>query len=336
MHNCYLYCDKRSLNDATIFYIGIVKEALLDAGYGFRIAHKLSSLRDADVIMTITERYFLQAKLRYPRRKTIYWSQGVDGEEAKWAGRSMLATKFRFFAEGCAVNHADLLLLVSEAMLNYHKQRYGYSRDNNIIMPCFNKTSPEAFNIEQYTKPTFVYAGNASVWQATDLMLDVYACVEQIIPESSLTILSGNKEIFLKKIHERNIKNHNIKYVSLDDIDSELHKYKYGMILREPHIVNKVATPTKMSTYLASYLIPIFTDAVDDFNFNIELGEFKLCAGIPLKIEAIVKMICDFEESKHDFRKYKAFVDKVFEGHYNRENYKRQIYRLLDKMGWTN
>jgi len=335
MHNCYLYCDKRSLNDATIFYIEIVKEALFEAGYDFFIAHKLSSIRDADVIMTITERYFLQAKLRYPNRKTIYWSQGVDGEEAKWAGRSFVATKFRFFAEGCAVNHADLLLLVSDAMLNYHKQRYGYSGHNVIIMPCFNKIIPEAFNTEQYTRPSFVYAGNASVWQATDLMLDVYACIEQLIPDSSLTILSGNKDIFLKKIQERKIKNYDIKYVSLDDIDSELHKYKYGMILREPHIVNKVATPTKMSTYLASYLIPVFTDAVDDFKKNINLGDFKLCADSPLTKENIVKMICDFEETNHDFEQYKAIVEKIFESHYNRENYKRQIYQLLINMGWT-
>ena len=153
--------------------------------------------------MTITERYFLQAKLAYPFKKTVYWSQGVDGEEAIWAGRGILPTRFRFFAEKMAINNAGILLLVSEAMLEYHKKRYGYTGLNYIIMPCFNKTETTTFDVEQYSKPTFVYAGNASVWQATDLMLDVYAGVEQRISNASITILSKNKESFLNKIQER-------------------------------------------------------------------------------------------------------------------------------------
>ena len=313
----------------------IVKEAFVEAGYDFSIAHKLSAIDKAEVIMTITERYYLQAKIRYPFKKTVYWSQGVDGEEARWAGRNILAIWFRFFAENRAVNHADLPLFVSDAMLDYHKRRYGYKGIHHVIMPCFNKTSPDSFNVTQYDYPSFVYAGNASVWQAADLMLDVYAGVEKCIPDARITILSNRKEVFMKKLQDRGIKNYDIKYVSLQEIDAELHKYKYGFILREPHIVNKVATPTKMSTYLASYLIPVFTDAVDDFKKNVNLGDFKLCADSPLTKENIVNMICDFERQPHDFKQYKSYVDQVFATHYNRESYREQIYLMIKKLGWT-
>ena len=72
----YLYCDKRSLNDATFFYVGMIKESLNNLGYKFIICHKIQDIKSADIIVTITDTFFLKAKIVYPFKKTIYWAQG--------------------------------------------------------------------------------------------------------------------------------------------------------------------------------------------------------------------------------------------------------------------
>ena len=332
MKTTALYYDPRSLNDATRFYVNIVKEVIEERGDSFTFTTSLKDLKNVDVIFTITGRYFVNAKLRYPFKKTIYWAQGVAAEEAKMANYGRFSYIMRYLFERSAVKHADLLLLVSKRMKEYYSHTYGYRGENYIIMPCFNQSLSSDFNPEQYKNPTFVYAGGASIWQGVDLMLDVYKDVEDSIPEAKITILSNQKDQFMQKIGVRDIKNYEIKYVKLEEMEAELHKHKYGFILRENHIVNNVATPTKMNSYLSVYLIPIFSDAVCDFAENIKLNEFTIMANCPLDNKTIARQIIDFENNTHQFDGYKGLVESIFDSHYNVNKYKSEISDALKRL----
>ena len=229
-----------------------------------------------------------------------------------------------------AVNFANVLFCVSERMIKYFKDEYGLQDNGQIVvMPCYNLPLSDTFNVKQYEAPVFAYAGNTSVWQGVDFMLDVYALVEKQLPNATLRLFSGNKDEFIQKCKDRGITNYELKYVPVNQLQDELHKCKYGFIIRDNHIVNLVATPTKMNSYLAAYMIPIFSDGVDDFKKNINLGEFTLLENNPLNAKAIADNIVDFENKKHDFTKYHDAVTDVFCKHYNDNKYKVAIKRIL-------
>lgn len=330
----YLYCDKRSLNDATNYYVGIIKECVCEKGFSFEEVNELNDISDPNLIMTLTSKYFFYAKLRYPKCKTIYWAQGVSAEEEKMNLRgfkSYLRYLFRRYTEPIAIKKSDLLFCVSDRMVQYYKETYGYKNSGNcIVMPCYNLHLSDRFNVAQYENPTFVYAGNASKWQGVDFMLDVYFLVEQQLENAKLVICTGHKEVFLKKIKQRGISNYEIKYVPVHELQDELHKYKYGLIIREDNIVNNVATPTKMNSYLANYLIPIFSDAVDDFTRNIELKEFTVMAKCPLVAEKVAQQIIDFEKTPKNYDTYESVVNEIFMNHYNDDKYKSSIAQKVE------
>lgn len=338
MKRAYLYCDKRSLNDATNYYVDMVKECVAERGYEFFVTHKLAEIKSPDLIFTITGRYFLYSKLRFPFTKTIYWAQGVGVEEVKMRGIASIKSRIKlalvYVAERAAILKSDFLFLVSDRMKEYYAAKYGYKYDEKRcqVMPCFNLQLSDSFDAAQYEAPTFVYAGSADVWQCVDNMLAVYSLVERKINDARLVILSSNKDIFEKAINEHSIKNYEIKYIPYQLLNEELHKYKYGFLLREDHIVNNVATPTKMNSYLSNYLIPIYSDAVDDFAKNINIGEFTLMARCPLNENDICNMICEFEKAEHDFSNLQREVEKIFAEHYNRERYVRMISSKFNAM----
>lgn len=332
MKTAYLFSSKRALNDATSYYVRIIKEALESKGVKCFEAHRLSELNSADIIITITGKYFLLSKLRYPFKKTIFWAQGIAAEEAKMGNYGKLSFLGRYLCEKAAVKRSNVLFVVSKRMLEFYREKYGYQGDNYVVMPCFNKQIVSSFDLLQYREPTFVYAGSFSVWQGVDLMLDVYKLVEEKLPGAKLTILSNQKEQFEKKLINNGIKNYSIKYVSLEELGQELHKYKYGFILREDHIVNNVSTPTKMNSYLSVYIIPLFSDAVNDFADNIKLGPFTLMFKCPLDAHVIASRIVEFEKSEIDYSKYKEYVEKVFDEHYNEVIYKGIILEKINKV----
>lgn len=335
MKQVYLYCDPKSLNDATNYYVDLMTRPFKSKNYQVTTVHNLSEIKSPDVIITITEKYFFFAKLRFPFTKTIYWAQGVDAEEAKMNITTFvqrLRYLFRRFVEPIAVTKCSLLFCVSNRMVEYYCKNYGLKNNGQIVvMPCYNLPLSPDYNIEQYQEPVFAYAGNTGIWQGVDFMLDVFAVIEKSIPKSCFRIFTGNKEEFELKLRERGIVNYDIKYVPVKQLQEELHKCKYGFILRTDHIVNQVATPTKMNSYLAAYMIPIFSDGVDDFKRNVNLEEFEIMGSCPLNVNTIAKQIIEFEKTSKDYTKYKSIVQKIFDNHYNDSKYEYGISRMVDK-----
>ncbi len=329
MKEAFLYCNPNSLNDATNHYIDIVLKALGKVGFNVSIVHRLKDITNADLIFTVSSVYFFYAKIRFPFVKTICWKQGVNPEESNMYGRGKIRYYWHSLNEWFALKTSDMMLLVSKKMLQHYQKKYCYNRDNYIIMPCYNLSLSNVFETKRYEYPTFVYAGNASIWQNAELMLDVYKKIEQLLPQSTFTILTNDNEKFLDLITERGIKNVTLKYVPMDKLSEELRKYKYGFLLREDNIVNNVATPTKMNSYLSNYLIPIFTDSVDDFRLNIHLGEFTLMAECPLSIESITNKVISFENTNHNYLDYRKYVQEVFDKHYNDDYYMKHIKEKL-------
>lgn len=332
MKNAVLYCDIRSINDATIYYVEIIKEALAQRGYAMKIAHTLNSLQRADLIVAITAKYFVKAKFRFPLKQTIYWAQGIS-EEAKMLGRSRFVCVIKQAAEYFAVKNSTLLMVVSEGMREHFFKKYGYKKANYYIMPCFNKQLLSIANAKQFDNPYFVYAGSASVWQAVDEMLDSYAIIENNIEGAKLTILTNEYTAFEAKLKTKGIRNYDIKYVKLENLDEELEKHKYGFLLREEHVVNHVATPTKMNSYLACHLIPIFTTAVQDFNDNLDLAEYTIKLDTPINPKEVAEKILNFETKNLTVENYLKVVEKVFDKHYNRCRYVTCLSHQMAKLG---
>lgn len=331
----YLYCDVRSLNEATLYYVGLVESCLKDAGYECKRALNLSDINKPDLIFTITMVYYTKAKIRFPFVKTISWIQGLGFQEAKMT-RPLWKWLPHLISEAITIYSADLLLFVSEKMRDYYKTSFGYKKSNYVIMPCYNLKLSSFFNLDKYNKPTFVYAGGVTKWQSIDSILDTYSLVEQQIPDASLTLYCKDSAWLRNELAYRGIKNFEIKYVSVTTLQQELLQFKYGFILREKNWVNMVATPTKMNSYLAAYVIPVFSDAVDDFVKNIKLSDYTLCAHTPLEPQKIAEQIIEFEKKTRDYSLYKSIVDKVFDVHYNDSKYIDMIGGEISKLQNTN
>jgi hypothetical protein len=329
MKKCYLFCDKRSVNPATSTYIDIVTASLKEIGCEIDVVHGLRAMHHPQLIFVVSAAYFLMAKMRYPKAKIIAWQQGIVYEEAK-LNRPIHKQIIHYIAEQACVRYADLLLFTSNGMLEYYQQHAHYHKNNYVIMPCFNMSlSAQSPVMSKFQSPTFVYAGNTASWQCFDTMLDVYAIVEKCIPSAHLFLYCKIDDAGKKRIEERGIKNYTVDYVSVNELQSRMQDYKYGFLLREKNWINYVATPTKMNSYLAEYVIPIFSDGVEDFNSKIDLGTFTLKAATPLNIQNIASMIISFEKERHDFNQFVYKVHEIFDFHYNTDSYKTVICSKL-------
>lgn len=201
-------------------------------------------------------------------------------------------------------------------------------------MPCFNQSlNRNSFVEHKYNVPSFVYSGSLSNWQCFDETVRIYKKIEKCLPESSFSVLTRETEKAKEILQLYNIQRYEIKYVPLEKLNEELEKYKYGFLLRENIEVNRVATPTKLNSYMAAGIIPIFSNVIVDF--KEQMDNFKYIVEIDdiNDVERSASRILQFEQNvkvntSEIFNEY----TRMFSQYYNKNLYVCRIYDKIQSM----
>lgn len=318
MSEWLVYSPREQINPATSYYI----ETVLRAGRALgRKPRYVDSLRyipwQADVFLVDCKSAF---KLRAARPLVRYWlwMQGIFPEEARLQFDSRWREILWNYFERCTLPNARGVLLVSHAMRRHFERKYGNINVPLFIMPCANSSiDPASFEFPlKYENPRFVYAGSMSRWQCFELTLDVYKRIKAQVPQATLTVFTAQQAEAKKIVDASDIKDVNIDFVPLDQLQRRLAQFKYGFVLRAPHIVNNVATPTKVSSYMAAGVIPVMTAAVEDYVKALE-SVYPMVVCKEFDAAAIAQAVINLEErelhSSDILHSYSAVFDRYFD-----------------------
>ena len=312
-------------------YLDTIIEAFKESDY-LLVKENNSKIDKNDVLL------FDECKVAFPyclkKYKNItVWIQGVVPEEALLKGYSHLRFTVNSIIERFVLKHASLILFCSDAMKDHYEKKYNLTFKNYVIMPCYNETSinEQSFSKEKYSKNNFVYVGSLSEWQCFDKTLEIYKKIErESNVDSKLFIYTNEQEKAKRLVHLKGIKNFYISYVKPELLGEALKDMKYGFVIREDNIVNNVATPTKISNYIAHGIIPIYSESLISFNdFNIQNKGFAVvCNPGDMKIENILNSM----RSIYDVDEMKTWCSNVFDTYYNQNKYINLIKDRIRRM----
>lgn len=319
--------------DATDFYLKMILDASLKAGFSSGFISSLSEIEDGDILVTVDAKDFFRAfvyKIISGKKiEIINWFQGVVPEEAYLVFNS----KFRKFYWECferlALKYSLFNIFVSKSMLSHYNEKYGYYNNNHIIIPCFNcsefifKNEPKEKKLEN----KFLYAGSLADWQLFDKTIDVYNEISMVVNNTSLLILTSEIDKAKKILSDKSVLNFEVDYVSYDGISEAIKSCKFGFVLRDDIAVNKVATPTKINTYISSGVIPIISPCIGDFK--------EMFGGYPVvfwdesePLENNIDKVNHWIEDASDEEVYSG-LSKIIERFYNRDSYISSLSKVF-------
>lgn len=331
MNMLKFYSLKAEVNDATRYYVETILLAFQKQGFEVMSVTNTDQIAKNDWVLVITMKSFIKVYLHQPRQRIIMWFQGVVPEEARMQFDGHWSSAFRYFfwsiCERWILRRSNFLFFVSNAMVDHFKRKYHIRCfPPYYIMPCFNlPMNEEAFKFpNKYNSPTFVYAGSLSAWQCIDQMLVLWTKIQQEMPKSHFVLLTGEKEKAHQLIKRYGLRFVEVKYVPMKDMSNELAKYKYGLLLREDNIVNRVATPTKLNSYMAAGVIPIFSDVIQ--TFAEVLSNVKYLFSINnLDLEDVVSRLREMESKNIVADDVRQEFEKIFVQYYSRSYHIEQI-----------
>lgn len=317
------------INDATDYYVSIIEKSIIKSGDRVQRVAAISDIDKDDIVICLCiYDYFFLWKNGY--KKVINWYQGVTPEELNFYKLGMFTKlKRKLFLtamEKLALNNCICNIFVSESMLNHYRNKYGYKKDNYFIMPCFNeKFHAESFFKEKYENPTFVYSGSADGWQCLDKTVALFKEIQKQIHNATLTIYSKDRTAVAEILRQYGVKA-DIKYVPYTQLAEDMKLFKYGFLIRDNDPVNNVATPTKMSSYLASGVIPVFSDVIGDFK-NV-LSNNVYTVALDEKMNGLDRLY-ELEAKGFNVEDIADSFKSVFDTYYNEDQYVLVLSGLL-------
>jgi|GEM_PF-2076023 len=219
------------------------------------------------------------------RLKVIYDYRGVFVDEQIYIGHwksSGLRVKFSRYLESRALAGSDVIIAVSNALKRHLSRRLSL-RAGDIDKRIFvipNKTKLSAETIKSAKNEhtggsavTGVYSGSATRWQSVPDMVKLFKVASEYHPNISFKILTyDDRKSFADYFEDDKALLEKVQIINLNskDVAEHLSAADFGILIREDHLVNRVASPLKFAEYLACGLPVLLSEGIGDTEETVE------------------------------------------------------------------
>lgn len=307
-------------------YLDVIKEALSKLGYACEYIKDFNNVSKQDLIVfPMGKDAFKYYHKGY--RNFILWQQGATGAESFMRHSSKVRSWILNHMDCFAMKKAKMIFYVSHYMQDYYERLAHTSfRHKAYVMPCFNEVlDQDMITRKDYSKNVFTYVGSLDLWQCFQETVGIYAQIEKRIPDAFFKVLTFNTEKAKEILQANNIKNYSVACVAKEQVKKELEEATYGFIIRHDIEVNRVATPTKISSYLSAGVLPIYSTCLRDFHAQADGKAFAYAFNPEESIDELIHYI----NSGFDKEIVQQEIKGLFNTYYSTEYHIRHITDIL-------
>lgn len=228
--------------------------------------------------------------------KIIFDVHGATVEEAKYQSCDRRKVEITSKIESYSIHAADYIICQSDEMKRYIVKVYGVNQDNICVFRCGVDTS--IFHFEDNNRKQvrqelgvsgdeilFVYSGGMHLWQRIEDSLHLFQLYNSHNPKSKYLVITLEQDRFLEILKKEKYSGLRdkilIESLVFEEVPIYLCAADIAFLLRHNHVMNTVASPTKLAEYMACGL-PIITSQVaekwvmkDGFKFLLFEDDMK-------------------------------------------------------------
>ncbi len=234
-----------------------------------------------------------QLQLWFPSIPVAHDIHGVIPEELDFQGSKKQSLVYSW-VEKMAFKRVNYFVHVTGVMKKHFHEKYKklYAKRNITdvtygIITSINDANLDSKKIEQAKQQLslssqsilFIYSGGLQKWQNVSIMIDGITRLLQTNSHYKFAIFTGDVAGVKQLLSQHGL----VDSVFVDSVTPDELRYyysiaNYGFVLRDDHILNRVANPTKLSEYLAFGITPIVIckQIGDYYDMGYEYIDFDL------------------------------------------------------------
>jgi hypothetical protein len=168
-------------------------------------------------------------------------------------------------AEQNAVLHSDFRIAVSNRLVQFWKDEFGYAASNHVVIPCTISNADRLVVKEDSNPVTIIYSGGTGPWQSFDLVVDLLSKYLKKQVEHKVVFMTKENpsisklmELFPGRVER--------KWLNHEDVFKVLTECDYGILIRDQKMTNQVASPVKFAEYLNAGLKVLISEKIGDYS----------------------------------------------------------------------
>ncbi len=247
----------------------------------------------------------LLAAIRRGRGRLILDARGLLAEEfvlqGRLPGRGLRHRTFRW-VERTACRRADAVLCVSGRLRTFLRRMSRTDAGRFRVVPCCaspgilagtGTPDPELRASLGLAAEAFVvaYAGSLSAWNRLDLMLDLFRAFSEVDKTARFLLLTADVDRVRRALEDQEDLQSAaiVRTVPHVEVKSYLGLADIGLLLRDRHRVNRVASPVKFAEYLACGVPVLISPGVGDYSEMVAANRVGFVYSNPPAVEEIVR-----------------------------------------------
>jgi glycosyltransferase involved in cell wall biosynthesis len=246
---------------------------------GARTANELIRKRGIDVVHCRSNLPALVGvrAARGTAAKVLFDNRGLFSEEARLRGDRLRAAAERR-NERRLLLRADATVVVSNAFRDYVVEEYDLPKaaiDKLVVIP--NGFAKERFDYDEPERarrrselfgdrPTMAYSGTIVEWQMFAETVAAFARLRMKRPDALFLALTPHRDAATRALQQAGVSanDYRVETAYGTDFGETLSLADFGVLLRRPTPVNRVASPIKFGEYLASGLPVLLSPEIGD------------------------------------------------------------------------
>lgn len=231
-------------------------------------------------------------------KKIVYDGRGAIAEEWKEYkvinDPALLSQIFEL--EKNAVINSKFRIAVSNKLVEYWKEKFGYDQKAHVVIPCTLNKEFEEFKIEKDNvletrrslgiesyETAFVYSGSLAGWQSVELLNEFIRNILKAKDHKMIFYCDHHPSIeklekeFGNRVIRKKLPPHEMpQYLAAGD---------HGLLIRESSLTNSVASPVKFAEYLSCGLSVIMSNNIGDYStILLNNGWGQIYTSVELKL----------------------------------------------------
>jgi hypothetical protein len=180
---------------------------------------------------------------------------GVVPEEQRMVGQGEEALQLER-VERFVLEHGLATVVVSDAMAVHLRAKYPGTAARLLELPNLSRLPAPALLDKPAPGPARVlYAGGTHAWQKVPRMLEA---LQRQPGGCEVEFLTPDVERLRQDVQAAGLEGRlSVRSVAPAEMPAEYARAHFGFVLRDDHVVNRVACPTKLQEYLAHGVLPI-------------------------------------------------------------------------------
>jgi hypothetical protein len=181
-----------------------------------------------------------------------------------------------------ALLQSDHRIAVSHALVDHWRERYGYSDDAHVVIPCtLANTWPMVdrdIGTHKEGLTRLVYSGSSADWQSFRMlqeMLDGWLTRRQDLR----VLFLSRKDAHIEGLALRHPGRVEVQWLDHERVPAAMASCDYGIMVRERTITNQVASPTKFAEYLSCGLRVIISEGLGDLTATVLQSDLGAVVG---------------------------------------------------------